>query len=586
MKQFLILSAQSRDQATALVRAAERFGEREQWPAAQALTLGPAELVVWGADDDDVLDAAASEAAIITGLARFDARGGRLTPRAVLDCVKRSGPGAVEEIAPPQSVVVATADPALVIAATDHTALAAVYAASRRGATLAGSSSRLLAALLDLPLDARALAALAALGEFPSTDTPFTGVRRLAGGEYVRFTGDRADTASYRTPFSTQAPEDPVRDGARVVRAAVETCLSAYPEATLELSGGLDSRLMLAGIVATGQLPTEFMTMGEPGHPDVLVAADLAARYAVPHERVDTADMDGLEPQAALALVDRAGRRRDYSGNCVALGVLDWVEPKAGSRPRFSGQNGELARGFYYPLQPRWPRTSPALANALVRWRLMANERASGELYIPALNAAGEQRARTTTIDLLERSGRDWLSATDVLYLDWRMQRWVGTDWSAAMQTRPILAPFFQRPYLEWALNAPPERKRGSALLAQVLDAIDPELARLPLAGGGSPYALFDPRVRDRVEQARTTGDKVVRKLRQRFGETSYKAPVGAPLLAQKALEALADERTGLEAVARLPFVSSEYVERVLETRDASPTTVGVLVALRGLAGS
>jgi len=48
----------------------------------------------------------------------------------------------------------------------------------------------------------------------------------------------------------------------------------------------------------------------------------------------------------------------------------------------------------------------------------------------------------------------------------------------------------------------------------------------------------------------------------------------------------MADERTGLEAVAQLPFVSAEYVERVAQQREASPATVGLLVSLRGLAGA
>jgi hypothetical protein len=118
-----------------------------------------------------------------------------------------------------------------------------------------------------------------------------------------------------------------------------------------------------------------------------------------------------------------------------------------------------------------------------------------------------------------------------------------------------------------------------------VLDAIDPELARLPTAGGDAPVAMFRPRLADRVGGTTRTAQKVAVKVRQRVGDSATKAPVGAPVLAQKALDAMVDERQGLERVAALSFVSGEYVERVFESRAASPTTVGVLVALRGLAG-
>ena len=187
-----------------------------------------------------------------------------------------------------------------------------------------------------------------------------------------------------------------------------------------------------------------------------------------------------------------------------------------------------------------------------------------------------------STRALLQATGCDWLTATDMLYLHWRMQRWVGTDWSAAAQSRPVLAPFFHPRYVRWALGAPPREKRGSRLLARVLDALDPGLARIPLAGGEAPAVIFRPGVGDRVSRANRTAHKVGVKVRQRLVD-SAKPPVGAPALAGLALGALADERTGLERVAQLPFVNAEYVERIAEARTAPPTTVGMLVALRGL---
>lgn len=591
MKQFAILSAKDRDRGAALSVLARAFGSRSGWPEPTGFALdGPShrELIVWGADADDVVDARKPEAAVLMGLSRFDEGGGRLSPRAILHRVSVSGLQVLADVAPPQAVVLAGGDPPALHAATDHVGLASVYRGSRDGAVVASSSSRLIATILACPLDESALAAFAVLGEFPSTDTPFQGVRRLVGGEHVSFTGAGDGSARYRPPVAPRrAAEDLdglVARGVEAVRDSVGACLAAYPDATIELSGGLDSRLILAGIIAGGRRPVESMTLGEPGHPDVVVAARLAARYGIPHRQVDLTDMRSLSSAEALALADLAARRRDYSGNAVALGVLDWVEPRAGVRPRFSGQNGELARGFYYPFQPAVPWATESLARALVRWRLMANERASSELFAPEVAAAGERRAIATTVRSLERPGGDWLTATDVLYLEWRMQRWVGTDWSVGAQGRPILAPFFQTRYIDWALSAPPRAKRASRLLARVLNAVDADLAGLPIAGGGSPHALYAPSMVDRSAQARRTASKVAVKLRQRFVESAGKAPVGAPLLAQRALEAMIDERAGLEAVARLPFIRGAYLERLVEARDASPSTVGLLVSLRGLA--
>jgi asparagine synthase (glutamine-hydrolysing) len=592
VKQFIILLAAEDALGEALSEAARAFGTSAGWPPASALRFpGPAfrELIVWSEDPADVIELERREASVLLGLAAFTEDGERLSPRTLLERVAAFGTGALAGIAAPQSVVVAFGDPAQIIAATDNVGLAAVYHGTHGGTAAAGSSSRLLATVLGCSLDEDAISACAVLGEYAATDTPFCGVRRLGSGQFARLAERGLNVEKYSEPVVPQrGPRDverTVAEGVMAVRAGVSACVTAYPEFTMELSGGLDSRVILAALLAAGGRPTQAMTLGEPGHPDVVVAEELAARSGIPHKHVDLTGMAGLSPQEALRLADTAGRRRDYSGDCVGLGVLEFVEEVAGFEPRFSGQNGELARGFYYPFQPPWPQTVDVLSRALVRWRLMANERASGQLLVPEVSAAGERRAVQTTQAYLASTGSDWLTATDLLYLNWRMQRWLGGDWSASMQSRPILAPFFHSRYVGWALSSPPRLKRGSRLLARVLDAIDPALAGIQMADGDSPTGIFRPELSDRISHTRRTAEKVALKVRQRLGDAA-RAPVGAPLLAHLVLDAMVDERRGLERVAALPFVSREYVERVVESRQASPTTVGMLVALRGLAGN
>jgi asparagine synthase (glutamine-hydrolysing) len=590
VKQFIILIAADDALGEELSNAARAFGTSAGWPPASALRFpGPAfrELIVWTEDPADEIDLERREASVLLGLAAFTEDGERLSPRTLLERVAARGTGALARIAAPQSVVLAFGDPAQVIAATDHVGLSAVYHATRGGTAAAGSSSRLLATLLGCSLDEDAISAYAVLGEYAATDTPFRGVRRLASGHCARL-GERGLTVEeYGEPVVPQrGPRDlerAVAEGVAAVRAGVDACVTAYPEFTMELSGGLDSRVILAALLAAGRRPSQAITLGEPGHPDVVVAKELASRFGIPHQHIDLTAMASLSPPEALRIADTAGCRRDYSGDCVALGVLEFVEGVAGFEPRFSGQNGELARGFYYPFQPPWPQTADVLSRSLVRWRLMANERASGELLVSEVGAAGERRAAQTTQAYLESTGSDWLTATDLLYLNWRMQRWLGGDWSASMQSRPILAPFFHLRYVGWALSSPPRLKRGSRLLARVLDAIDPALAGIQMANGDTPTAIFRPELSDRISHMRHTAEKVAVKVRQRLGDVS-RPPVGAPVLARLALDAMVDERHGLERVAALPFISREYVDRVAESRQASPTTVGMLVGLRGLA--
>ena len=591
MKHFAVVTAADGGRARELAMAARAFGTREGWSHPTALqTPGSAvgELIVWGADQGDVVALKQGQVAVLLGQASYDESGNRLSPKSVLASLAESGTRALRRIAAPQSVVVAFGKPLQVLVATDPVGLSAVYFASRARESAVSSSSRLLAAILECQLDEDALSAFAVLGAYPGTDTAFRGVRRLGGGEYVRLDRRGVFLEEYSgLAIPHQANQDlagSVRDGVTAVCTAVEACVTAYPDASIELSGGLDSRIILAALMRAGHKPAEAVTLGKETDPDVVIAAEIARRAGIGPRRINLADIDHLGPDEAFRLVDNAGRRRDYSDNCVSLGVLDWVESCLGGGARFSGQNGELARGYYYAFQPPWPRTADGLARALVRWRLTANERVSEELLDPQVRAVGERHATATTQAFFERTRSDWLTATDLLYLYWRMQRWVGSDWTAAAQSRVILAPFFNSAFITWALSAAPSRKRGSKLLTRVLHEIDPELARLSTADGSNPVAVFDPSITDRIDRVTHKARKASVKVRQRFGDVT-KPPMGADVLARVALDGMRQDRLRLERVAALPFVSRQYIERLAEGGElASPPTVGLLVALSGLA--
>ena len=591
MKQLAVVTAADPGRARELGTAARAFGTHEGWSHPAVLqTSGRAvgELIVWGADAGDVILPEQGQAAVLLGRAAYDEGGNRLSPSGVLGSLAESGTQVLGRIAAPQSLVVAFGQPVQLLVATDPIGLSAVYYMSRGREAAISSCSRLLAAILECQLDEDALSAFAALGAYPGAETPFRGVRRLGGGEYVRLDERGVVVEEYSRPatphYGAEDLAGSVRDGVSAVCTGVEACVAAYPDASIELSGGLDSRLILAALLTAGHKPAEAVTLGRETDPDVVIAAEIASRAGIEQRRVDLAGIDHLGPDEAFRLVDNAGRRRDYSDNCVSLGVLDWVESSLGGGVRYSGQNGELARGYYYAFQPSWPRTADGLARALVRWRLTANERVSEDLLDPEVRAVGERHATATTQAFFERTRCDWLTATDLFYLYWRMQRWVGSDWTAAAQSRVILAPFFNSTFITWALSAAPHRKRGSRLLTRVLHEIDPELARLPTADGSNPVAVFNPNITDRIDRATRKARKAAVKVRQRFGAVT-KPPMGADALARLALDGMRDEPLRLERVAALPFVSRQYIERLAEGGEsASPPTVGLLVALSGLA--
>src|SRR5262249_57325822 len=51
----------------------------------------------------------------------------------------------------------------------------------------------------------------------------------------------------------------------------------------VSITGGKDSRLVIAALIAAG-VPVRARTHGFPGHPDVLIAAEIARRLGIEHE--------------------------------------------------------------------------------------------------------------------------------------------------------------------------------------------------------------------------------------------------------------------------------------------------------------
>ena len=378
--------------------ACARGGPRRPWCGSRG--PGFQELIAWGRDAADVLDAERGEASLLLALAALDDAGGRVTPRVGAGARSGQGPHALAAIAGPQGLAVATG--ATVFAATDHVGLAAVYHAAADGVAVAGSSSRLLAALLGRRLDDDAVSAFSVLGEYASRTRRSTASggwppRRWRGWPVARSRVDQyaAPPAPQRGPRDVDAS---VAEGVDAVRAAVGACVDAYPDAAMELSGGLDSRIILAALVSSGRPPAGGLTLGEPSHPDVLVARELARRAGVPFQQVDLTACRSSRPPRRWSWWTRpaggATSRATASRSACWNGSTRW--PAHGSRAS-PARTASSRAASTTPSSRRGRGPTTRSRARCVRWRLMANERVSGGLLAPEATAAGERRAERST---------------------------------------------------------------------------------------------------------------------------------------------------------------------------------------------
>lgn len=490
---------------------------------------------------------------------------------------------------PPFAAVVVDPATGSVSACTDPCGIGHLYWAEGDGWAAISTSSTVLGSMVGEGLDHEAIGTFALTGSYLGTSTPYRSVRKLAGGEHLDLCAGRVHRNTPRHARERSLYErrgQAVEAGVSAVRNAVQGCLRAAPDAGLELSGGLDSRMLLAAIDPSNRAERMALTIGAPESSEVRTARSLADKSGLRHVTVDTTGLARLDEIQVATLLENASRTRDHSGNPLALGVLDWVEQLAPQGPRLSGQNGEFARGFYYPAQLDRPGATPRLVKQLARWRILTNDHVDDWLLDPSCR--DEMRAQTIAElqHWFSAAGGTWLQATDEYYLRQRMQRWVGIAYTTACTSRAVLAPFFHPEFLQWALRSRTRDKRASSLFAEVLTALDPTCAALPLSDRPAPVTLADPGPSDRARHALSIVRKAGHKVGQRISGQG-RPPLGATHFARVQQRVWQSRPHLLDPLRELPFLSQEALSGVATgERSLSPNSVSFLVTLTGMLDS
>lgn len=373
----------------------------------------------------------------------------------------------------------------------DRYGIGQLYMFESDGLAAVSTSSTLLAELFSRPPDRTALVGFALTGNFIGDASGFVAIRKLPLGKRVVLEGGRCRFEQAASPLDYRdKPESTLEEVTEAFVAAVRRMHKAFPDAELELSGGLDSRLILAALPPEARRGKRAMTIGPAGSGDARVAAILAEREGLEHRLVSSDGFSRLDADGIEALLARIAIGYDHLANpldklaIVSAGLAAGPEPKA----RFGGQNGEILRGFYYTAQPIEQRPGEDLARRLVTWRLEANDRVSDELLDLANCREAITAAREECVSMMLSGGEaHWWQALDRLYLTQRMPRWVGAGSANRFIGRTSLYPFLDPEFVDASMRLPGSLKRGSQAAYRMLSRIDPALALLPLDNGIVP---------------------------------------------------------------------------------------------------
>lgn len=382
--------------------------------------------------------------------------------------------------------------------------------------------------------DSRGWLVLAAASWFLADASPIDGVRRVGPGTVVEAnaSGVRASRTDAAGSFVEPRPRDDglAEEAAAQARAQADSAALLWPgRADVDLSGGRDSRLAAAAVVAAGT-PARFLTSdATPGEADVAAELIGAAPVEMEH-RIRKTKAGSATP--GTPLLERARNLHllhDGVRHPQKLrGKMTLPRPRPSSAT-FSGHGGEIAHGFFYKNRKQLRhlrRKDDRLVQRVMRFFTKDHEAAVPEAYAEA------ERVIRSTMDAGREHGLKGPVLLDWFYLVDRFahRSGIATD---SERVSVFATPAFIR--ASFALS--PEERLEASLHREVIGQLVPqwrdisffqaEQRRMPtirrqrlwevpddaaiveeiLAGGGSWTEIYDPaRAREAWRELRDGG--------------------------------------------------------------------------------
>lgn len=319
------------------------------------------------------------------------------------------------------------------------------------------------------------------------TSTLHPQVTRVPAGAVVRISADGVRIERVAVPEADA--------GGRALsspEAAMEALLAAVAAdasggCALSMSGGLDSRLLLAALLTLGHRP-HLLISGIPRSFDVVVATSIGRRLGLPVSVVSASEDDVI---AGLPEIAEVSNGLIPAGNWAGLAHVRSARP--GGDPLMFGFNGEIARGYYTPQAgyqipavacsvPRAGR--PVLLGNRFESPFTAQEQ---RLLHPELRAALEPGAVAGRLRAALGAGRERgaFALADRLFVEHYGRQKMGNDLAVIAKYADWRAPLFAPGFIRAALSLPLRSKLGSRFHRYAIDRLCPQLLDYPDEGYG-----------------------------------------------------------------------------------------------------
>lgn len=445
------------------------------------------------------------------------------------------------------------------------------------------TSARALTRYVDTKqLDLNGVAVQSLLGWQLGDRTLYRGISKLPAGAMVRLSSGTASLTSVSefVPPGIVSVHEAVDSASLLLTEYMESYLDDNPDATLQLTGGQDSRILLSAIPVSRRRSLRVITLRSADSDDVRIASRLASRYGMIHSVGNLDKLADMPDNEAYERCIAAASRVECMADPIAFACVSLGEEQFDQGPRLSGLGGEVARGFYYMGNPRPAEITMKRVERLAAWRMFANEAADANSLAPEFDRWARDFTIREIFDILVASAGEWHAAIDLLYLQQRLQRWAGIVDTAVCWDRRISDPMLDDRFVGIAHSLPPAVKYNARFLGLLQVKLDEELANVPLDGRPPPRVYAYPTGLSGARIHATSTSKLVRKTSQRLLR-ARRAPAGGTVLARKVIRHLRRNPESLAGISDLGIFAPDFLDRMLDgTTSPSPGTVSLVVNL------
>ncbi len=325
-----------------------------------------------------------------------------------------------------------------------------------------------------------------------SVNSIFKNLERITAGKSV--TINLSDFSIYRTTVEWPIGFDKLPSARSKVEDTLNSLinfpLSAGNKISLSLSGGMDSRIILSGLINKSKDLWNAHTFGHPGHPDSVISARLAERFGFGFEQVYNAELtDGIIKELSA-----------YSSgtiiNAPASAYLQLRSYKyAGTLNNviIDGGFGEILRREF--LNKLLWKCRRAIIGKDVRGIIPHLKLFKADIFNGEINRIMEEGA-SAQLELLisslpqadEKDIEDWL---DLFSIKTRLPNFYGPEQSRVDGMHINYMPFAQKDFLELIFSIPAGMRKNGRLSKEFIRMHAPTLAGIPLAKGNTTHPFF-----------------------------------------------------------------------------------------------